>query len=108
MSMSFTVVLSFKEGQISVSSEMGPGHSVTSRNGCSIAIMWALVQNDRSLTICEMVLNELYFWTLSIVWCPKKLRNKIYIPTKSQYTCPKFTQGSITNHRATYLGAHTT
>jgi hypothetical protein len=25
-------------------------------------------------------LNELYFWTLSIVWCLKKLRNKIYIP----------------------------
>jgi hypothetical protein len=24
-------------------------------------------------------LNELYFWTLSIVWCVKKLRNKIYI-----------------------------
>jgi hypothetical protein len=53
-------------------------------------------------------LNELYFWTLSIVWCLKKLRNKICIPTKkSQYTRPKFTQGSITNHRATYLGAHT-
>jgi hypothetical protein len=27
-----------------------------------------------------LVLNELYFWTLSIVWCLKKLRNKIYIP----------------------------
>jgi hypothetical protein len=26
------------------------------------------------------LLNELYFWTLSIVWCLKKLRNKIYIP----------------------------
>jgi hypothetical protein len=27
---------------------------------------------------------------------------------KSQYTRQKLTQGSITNHRATYLGAHTT
>jgi hypothetical protein len=26
------------------------------------------------------LLNELYFWTLSIVWCLRKLRNKIYIP----------------------------
>jgi hypothetical protein len=35
-------------------------------------------------------LNELYFWTLSIVWCLKKLRNKICIPKKSQYTRPRF------------------
>jgi hypothetical protein len=27
----------------------------------------------------EHKLDELYFWTLSIVWCLKKLRNKIYI-----------------------------
>jgi hypothetical protein len=38
----------------------------------------------------------------------KKLRNKSIYAKKSQYTRPKFTQGSITNHRATYLGAHTT
>jgi hypothetical protein len=39
-------------------------------------------------------LNELYFWTLSIVWCLKKLRNKNIYTKKSQYTRPKFTQGS--------------
>jgi hypothetical protein len=31
---------------------------------------------------------------------------KIYIYQISQYTSTKFTQGSITNHRATYLGAY--
>jgi hypothetical protein len=32
-----------------------------------------------------LVLNELYFWTLSIVWCLKKLRNK-NIYTKNHNT----------------------
>jgi hypothetical protein len=32
---------------------------------------------------------------------------KIYIPNIPIHTSIKFTQGSITNHRATYLGAYT-
>jgi hypothetical protein len=32
---------------------------------------------------------------------------KIYIPNIRIHTSTKFTQGSITNHRATYLGAYT-
>jgi hypothetical protein len=39
-----------------------------------ITLKWILVKHS------EVLLNELYFWTLSIVWClKKKLRNKIYI-----------------------------
>jgi hypothetical protein len=48
---------------------------------------------------------------LDFIHCLVSQKNwgiKIYIHKKSQYTRPKFTQGSITNHRATYLGAHTT
>jgi hypothetical protein len=37
----------------------------------------------------------------------QKLRNKKYIPNITIHTSTKFTQGSITNHRATYLGAYT-
>jgi hypothetical protein len=38
-------------------------------------------------------LNELYFWTLSIVWCLKKIEElKIYIPNITIHTSTKFTQ----------------
>jgi hypothetical protein len=32
---------------------------------------------------------------------------KIYVPNITLHTPTKFTQGLITNHRATYLGAYT-
>jgi hypothetical protein len=54
-------------------------------------------------------LKELFFWTLSIVWClkNKKIEELKIMGKISQYTRPqKITRVSITNHRATYLGAH--
>jgi hypothetical protein len=49
-----------------------------------ILMVWNLVKHRDSFTFTFTLptrpLNELYFWTLSIVWCLKKLRNKnIYI-----------------------------
>jgi hypothetical protein len=60
----------------------------------------------RSLVTIPTELSQLlclnkYMPQSRIHWLIKYLK-------KSQYTRPKFTQGSITNHRATYLGAHTT
>jgi hypothetical protein len=46
-----------------------------------LPILLGIFCNDVwKIKIYKTVLNELYFWTLSMVWCLKKLRNKIYIP----------------------------
>jgi hypothetical protein len=39
--------------------------------------------------------DELYFWTLSIVWCLKKLRNKIYIPKITIHTSQNSHKGQL-------------
>jgi phage FluMu protein Com len=44
------------------------------------------------------ILNELYFWTLSIVWClQKKLRNKIYIPKNHNTPVQNSHKGQLLN-----------
>jgi hypothetical protein len=42
-------------------------------------------------------MNELYFWTLSIVWCLKKLRNKIYLPKNHTTHVQNSHKGQLTN-----------
>jgi hypothetical protein len=48
----------------------------------------SVVLTSDVLKAVMLVLNELYFWTLSIVWCLKKLRNKIYIPKNQFFETP--------------------
>jgi hypothetical protein len=75
----------------------------------SLAFNTALLSENNT----AVVLNELCFWTLSIVCCLKKQKQKKKIEELKYgqnitiYTSTKFTEGSITNHRATYLGAYT-
>jgi hypothetical protein len=71
--------------------------------GC-IDIKQTLIHN-----FCRILTMVCWYWTNCTFGLypssdvSKKLRNKNIYTKKSQYTRPKFTQGSITNHRATYL-----
>jgi hypothetical protein len=57
---------------------------------------------------CRILTMVCWYWTnCTFGIYPSSGVSKNWGIKISQYTCPKLTQGSITNHRATYLVAHT-
>jgi hypothetical protein len=87
-----------------------PTHAPTTCTNVTIKYICKTKTEGEDPILETLHLNELCFWTLSIVWSLKNKQNWGIKNTDkiSQYTLPKkIPQGSITNHRATYLGAHT-
>jgi hypothetical protein len=71
-------------------------------------MLWQILQPKRRALGIQHIGANCTFGLYPSSGVSKKLKNKNIYTKKSQYTHPKFTQGSITNHRAAYLGAHTT
>jgi hypothetical protein len=69
-----------------------------------------LIKKNKSIRMSKPILQIERIVLLDFIHClvSQKIEElKIYIPNITIHTSTKFTQGSITNHRATYLGAYT-